>query len=223
MYKIEMHLHTSHSSPCGKEDADTIARLYAEAGFAGIVVTDHFFNYTCSQWSWNIPFTDFFPVFTEGYHRLCEAAQPYGLKIYRGAEVRFNTSTDDYLLYNYPDELLQDPGAVFTMGLEKFYPLCRKAGAILVQAHPFRGKCVPADPRFIDGAEVYNLKARGDSHNDLALKFAAENPHFIRLSGSDFHQAEDTGRGGIITSELPENDSALAALLRSGNYRLIGE
>ena len=25
MYKIEMHLHTSHSGPCGKVDADTIA------------------------------------------------------------------------------------------------------------------------------------------------------------------------------------------------------
>ena len=223
MYQIEMHLHTSHSSPCGKEDAATIARLYAQAGFAGIAVTDHFFNYTCSPWSWNIPFPEFFPIFTEGYRQLQEAAQPYGLKIYRGAEVRFNTSSDDYLLYNYPDELLQDPEAIFNMGLEKFYGMCKECGAILVQAHPFRGKCVPADPRFIDGAEVYNLKARGDSHNDLALKFAAENPHFIRLSGSDFHHAEDTGRGGIITSTLPENDAELALLLRSGNYTLIGE
>lgn len=222
MYKIEMHLHTIHSSPCGHVDADTIARLYAEAGYAGIAVTDHYFNYTCSQWSWNIPFSEFFKKFTEGYELLREAAKPYGLKIYRGAEVRFNVSTDDYLLYHYPDELLQDPEAVFNMGLENFYPLCQQAGAVLVQAHPYRGKCTPADPRFLDGVEVYNLKARSDSaSNDLALGFAEENPQLLRLSGSDFHNPEDAGRGGIIAPYLPENDAQLAQLLRSGNFEPI--
>lgn len=223
MYQIEMHLHTCHSSPCGHVDADNIARLYAEAGFAGIAVTDHFFNYTCSKWSWNVPFSEYFKVFTEGYHRLCQAAEPYGLKIYRGAEVRFNGSSDDYLLYHYPDALLQDPEAVFQMGLERFYKLCRQSGAVLVQAHPFRGSCQPADPHLIDGVEVYNRKARGDSHNELAFAFAEENPHFIRLSGSDFHNPEDTARGGIIAPYLPHDDEAFAALLKSGDYRLIGE
>ncbi len=47
MYKIETHLHTCHSSPCRKVDADTVARLYVQAGSAGTVVADHFFHYTC--------------------------------------------------------------------------------------------------------------------------------------------------------------------------------
>lgn len=220
MYKIETHLHTCHSSPCGKVDADTIARLYAQAGCAGIIVTDHFFRYTCSKWCWNIPTEDFFQVFIEGYHRLCRAAEPYGLKIYKGAEVRFDGSTNDYLLYNYPDDLLQDPEAVFTMGLEKFYGLCQQCGAVLAQAHPFRGKCTPADPRFLDGVEVYNLKARGDDCNSPALAFADENPQLFRLSGSDFHHEDDTARGGILTQRLPENEAELAALLRQGDYTL---
>lgn len=221
MYKIETHLHTCHSSPCGKVDADAIAHQYAEAGFSGIIVTDHFFRYTCSQWAWNIAYEDFFGVFMEGYHRLCRAAEPYGLRIYKGAEVRFDGSTNDYLLYNYPDSLLQDPDSVFSMGLEAFYPLCRDAGALLIQAHPFRGKCTTADPRFVDGIEVLNMNPRAANQNHLAQEFAKQNPQFIQLCGSDYHRQEDVGCGGIAMQTLPENEAELVALLRQGIHTLL--
>ena len=220
MYKIETHLHTCHSSPCGKVDAETIVRLYGEAGFSGIVVTDHFFRYTCSPHCWNIDPKDFFPVFIEGYRRMCQAAKPYGLRIYKGAEVRFDGSSNDYLLYNYPDELLEDAAAVFTMGPEKFYSLCQQCGAVFMQAHPFRNNCTQTAPAWLDGIEVYNENPRTDSHNESALAFADRNPTLIRLSGSDFHRPEDTAQGGIITDILPENEAALAALLRRGEYTL---
>lgn len=221
MYKIETHLHTCHSSPCGKVDADTIARLYAEAGFQGIVVTDHFFHYTCRPHCWNIPYEDYFKVFIEGYYRLKKAAEPYGLTIYKGAEVRFDESFNDYLLFNFPDELLQDPLAVFSMGLENFSPLCRQAGALLVQAHPFRDKNTPADPRFLDGIELRNENPRAANHNDLTITYAAEHPDLLHLCGSDFHRTEDAGCGGIVTNILPKDEQELADLLRQKQYTLL--
>lgn len=221
MYKIETHLHTSHSSPCGKVEAETIARLYAEAGFHGIVVTDHYFHYTCRPHCWNIPYRDYFKVFIEGYHRLFKAAEPYGLKIYKGAEVRFDENFNDYLLLNYPDSLLQDPEAIFTMGLEKFSPLVRQAGALLIQAHPFRDKNTPADPALVDGYEVKNASPRAANHNELTAEFIAQHPGKLQLCGSDFHRVEDTGCGGILTEILPENEAALATLLRAENYTLL--
>lgn len=220
MYKIETHLHTSHSSPCGKVEAEEIVRLYHEKRFSGIIVTDHFFRYTCKPHCWDIPYNKFFDVFMEGYRQLCRAAQPYGIKVYKGAEVRFDENVNDYLLLNYPDSLLQDPDSVFAMGLEKFYPICREAGALLIQAHPFRGNCQPADPRFIDGIEVVNANPRATNNNDLAQNFLRENPELITLCGSDFHRPEDTGAGGILTKTLPKNEAELAAILRSGNYQL---
>jgi predicted metal-dependent phosphoesterase TrpH len=221
MYKIETHLHTSHSSPCGKVDADTIARLYAEAGFHGILVTDHFFHYTCRPHCWNIPYQDYFKVFIEGYHRLCKAAEPYGLKIYRGAEVRFDENFNDYLLLDYPDELLSDPLSVFSMGLEKFSPLCRQTGALLIQAHPFRDKNTPADPALVDGYEVKNASPRAANNNHLTAEFIAQHPDKLQLCGSDFHRVEDVGCGGIVTDSLPENTHRLAQLLRSKAYTLL--
>ena len=221
MYKIETHLHTCHSSPCGKVDADTIVRLYAEAGFHGIVATDHYFHYTCRPHCWNIPYGEYFKVFMEGYHQLCKAAEPYGLKIYKGAEIRFDESTNDYLLYHFPDELLHDPEAIFAMGLEAFSPLCRKAGALLIQAHPFREKCTVADPSLVDGYEVKNANPRAANNNELTAEFMAEHPLKLQLCGSDFHRREDVGCGGIGCDILPENEEALVQLLRSCAYTLL--
>jgi predicted metal-dependent phosphoesterase TrpH len=221
MYKIETHLHTCHSSPCGKVDADTIVRLYAEAGFHGIIATDHYFHYTCRPHCWNIPYSEFFKLFLEGYHQLCKAAEPYGLKIYKGAEVRFDESTNDYLMYNFPDSLLQDPEAVFAMGVEKFSPLCRESGALLIQAHPFRSKCTVVDPKFVDGYEVKNANPRATNNNELTAEFLAQHPNKLQLCGSDFHWPEDVGCGGIKIDFLPENEEALVQILRSGAYSLL--
>ena len=217
MYKIETHLHTCHSSPCGKVDADTICRLYAEAGYAGIAVTDHFFRYTCSPHAWDVPYDRFFGVFLEGYRQMCKAAVPYGLKIYKGAEVRFDGSVNDYLLYGFPDDLLQDPDTVFSMGLERFSKLSRDAGALLVQAHPHRAKCTAADPCLVDGYEVRNR----NNDNDLTQALAAQHPGLVQLCGSDFHRPEHACWGGIQSDTLPEDDAALLRLLRSGAYHLL--
>ena len=41
-YKLDLHVHTSETSPCGKIAARELVRLYKEAGYDGIVITDHF-------------------------------------------------------------------------------------------------------------------------------------------------------------------------------------
>ena len=82
---------------------------------------------------------------------------------------------------------------------------------------PYYEKCTVADPRLVDGYEVRNR----NNQNDLTQEFADRHPQLIRLRGSDFHREEHTGWGGILTDTLPENDTELAALLRSGNYQLL--
>ena len=42
MALIELHLHTSESSPCGRVPAKKGMTMYREAGYDGVVVTDHF-------------------------------------------------------------------------------------------------------------------------------------------------------------------------------------
>ena len=175
MYKIETHLHTTYISHCGWLGAQAIMKAYAAAGYAAICVTDHY-NRECFDYA-EIDLTT--PGsktvdFLLGYRRLKREAERYGIRVYEGAELRFDESDNDYLLYGFHHDLLADPDAVMRSGLERFVSAYRADGALLVQAHPFRKKCSPAPAEWLDGIEVLNLNPRHDSRNDLALEYAQE-------------------------------------------------
>lgn len=223
MFKIEMHLHTRDSSACGQLTAEEIVSGYLAAGYSGLVLTDHYNRDTFSYLNvdLNAP-TDKLGAFLTGYRNLVKAGEKRGLKIYRGAEVRFDGSWNDYLLYGYSDELLQDPEAVFTMGVEAFYRQVCADGALLIHAHPYRNGGEPTPAAALDGVEVLNANHHHDNRNDLALKFAREN-NLLETGGSDCHVASHIGKSGILVEKLPESDRELVALLRSKNYELIGK
>ena len=224
MYKIELHLHTKYSSGCGQLDEKEIISAYKTAGYHGIVVTDHFSRDTFQMKNIDpaAP-VDRLTPYLEGYHKMKEEGEEQGIVIYRGAELRFDGSYNDYLFYNYPDELLQDPEKLFTMGLDKFIQLSRPTGALLIQAHPFRTMCEPADVQYLDGVEITNMHPWHENRNPLAKALADTDPRLIRTGGSDCHATDHIGRGGILSETLPQNDAELAALLRSGNYTIIEE
>ena len=221
MYKIETHLHTTHSSKCGWLDAATLTEAYRAAGYDGIIVTDHFNRTTFEYLKVDLTSdTDKVRSFLGGYDRMAEEGAKRGLRIYKGAELRFDECENDYLLFGWPDELLADPEAVFRMGVAAFAPLARAAGAVIVQAHPYRWGCTPAIACYLDGVAVANRNPRHENHNDRAAEYAKQFG-LLGLCGSDCHQPPDIGLGGILTEELPEDSDAMAALIRSGAYTLI--
>lgn len=226
MYKIETHVHALYSSTCSILSAEEIVDRYIDAGFSAIVMTDHYNTRTTwypehehgTKWG---RIENFF----KGYELAREYGARKGLKVYKGAEIRFHESVNDYLLYNYEDELLADPDWLFEAGLKNFSPIARSAGALLIQAHPCRctssPPCQPAPLELLDGIEVYNACKRHDSQNNKAMALAASDSRLIRIAGSDCHRPEDVGGGGILSDTLPADEAELAALLRSGDYSLI--
>lgn len=224
MYKIELHMHTRYGSDCGQMDEKALVDGYLKAGYGAVVVTDHFcrdsFDYMGIKPRDKAACLE---RFLEGYRRVAAEGAARGLKVYRGAEVRFDGSMNDYLLLGYSDGLLCDPEKVFSMGLEAFSRLVRAEGALLIQAHPFRAMCTPADHRFLDGVEVRNMHPGHNSRNDMALEYAKRWQGLIRTSGSDCHESHHLGRGGIAAEHLPEDEKALVDLLRSGEYELLGQ
>ncbi|MDO4491991.1 MAG: PHP domain-containing protein [Lachnospiraceae bacterium] len=221
MYKIETHLHTTYISKCGWLGAAPLIKYYAEAGYSAICVTDHY-NRTCFEYA-GIDLEaegDKIEAFLEGVKRLKAEAAKHGIRIYEGAELRFDENENDYLLYGFHHELLADPDAVIRGGLAEFAPKYRADGALMVQAHPFRKKCTPADPALLDGVEVLNLNPRHDNSNGEALAFARRN-NLIITAGSDCHRPEDIALTGIMSETLPEDSFEFAELLRSGNYTLM--
>ena len=223
MYKIETHLHTKHTSKCGWLEAPALAEGYRAAGYAAIAVTDHYNRTTFEYLGIDLSSgADKLRAFLTGYDRMREEGAKRGLRIYRGAELRFDECDNDYLLYDWPDELLADPEAVFRMGIAAFAPLARAAGALLIQAHPYRKACTPAIACYLDGVEVCNLNPRHENYNARAEEYAQQF-RLLQTGGSDCHRTEDVAAGGILSETLPEDTRAFAALIRSGNYAIIGK
>lgn len=221
MFKIETHLHTCHSSACGQMTAREIVDAYLEAGYSGLILTDHYNRDTFRYLNVDTKLPgNHLAAFLTGYRELARIGEKRGLKIYRGAEVRFDGSWNDYLLYGYSDGLLQDPEAVFTMGVELFYERVKADGALLIHAHPYRNGGEPTIAAALDGVEVLNSNHHHDNRNDLALVFARQHG-LLETSGSDCHESAHVGKGGILVEYLPENDAELVSLLRSRKYELI--
>ena len=221
-YKIETHLHTPAISPCGVLTPQELVEGYLKAGFSAITVTDHYHADAFRHAGIDPAGEGTFQAFMEGYRQVCRAAEGTPLRVYYGAELRFRGCGNDYLLYGFPHELLAKPEEVWAMGIVRFSELAREAGALLIQAHPYRAYCLPVDPYLIDGVEGVNRHDVHANHNDMAVAYGRR--YGLRITGgSDCHHPADVGRGGIEADWLPEDSMDLARLLRAGDYRILGD
>ena len=221
MYKIETHLHTKHSSKCGWLDSEALIAGYKAAGYDAIIVTDHYNRTTFEYLGVDLASQENkVRRFLEGYYRMAEEGEKQGIRVFKGAELRFDECENDYLLYGYRDDLLSDPEEVFRAGIAAFSPFARAQGALIVQAHPYRKKCTPAIACYLDGVEVRNLNPRHENYNERAEEYA-EQFGLLRLAGSDCHRMEDIAITGIFSAELPDSSFSMARLIRSRRYSLI--
>lgn len=211
-YKIEMHVHTSEGSGCSQLTAEEEVRLYKEHGYAGMVITDHFGHGVCS-----LSVKDWL----KGYQNALRAGTKHGIKVYFGFEWRLSGGCNDYLVYGADPSFPEKYPNLPEFSLPQFKEIAEQHQLVVIQAHPFRPG-IKQDPiAFVDGYEVYNGgRGNAGSRNDLALAYWREQGG-LALSGSDCHSVDQIGSGGIITNDLPEDEAALAELLKQRDYQLI--
>ena len=218
-YIYETHCHTDESSGCGRIPGEEVGRLYKEAGYSGIVITDHFNSHTyrasgCETWE---QFVDYNMI---GYL----AAKKYedeNFIVMHGIEIRFENDNDnDYLVFGITREwLLAHPFIYDLDDYDDFYKLAHADGLVVFQAHPFRDNITVANPNYLDGIEVFNGNVRHQSRCEIALSWAYKYSLRI-LSGSDFHEIEDFARGGIVTSRKVNNMDDFKKLLLDNDYSI---
>ncbi len=220
-YRYDLHVHTSEVSPCGKIPGRLLAELYKDAGYAGIVITDHF----CPEFVTGLgglAWPDKVERFMAGYREAEARGAEIGLDVFFGLEMRFAGVWKDYLVYGPDAAFLAAHPDLAEIDLARFRELSAAPGYLVFQAHPFRSEVGPADPRLLDGVEVYNGNPRHDSQNHLAWRFAEENG-LRMIAGSDCHQLEDVGRSGIEVRERLASQAELIRILREERTgRLIG-
>ena len=216
--KIEMHCHTSETSPCGSVPAAAAVREYARAGYGAVVITDHFNRYVLESFPGSP--REKVGRYLRGFETAREAGEREGVAVLLGAESCLAGGPEDFLLYGIGRDFLYEYPRLYDMTQEEVYRACHDYGALLFQAHPCRIPCAPRDPAFLDGVEAYNGNCRHHNHNPNAAAFARR--HSLPISsGSDYHEYEDLARGGLLLPDPVSTNAELLAALRSGGYALI--
>ncbi len=215
-YRIELHAHTRPASPCSEVVPKELVKTYHELGYDAVVVTNHFVKWIFREQTKE----EALEGYLKDYEDTCLAAEKYGLKVYLGAEVRFEEYLNDYLVYGVNREILSACYDYFDEGVEAFRREVPLNDSVFIQAHPFRKDMTPVEPEILDGIEVFNMHPGHNSAVGLAAKYARENNFGIITAGSDYHH-KDRGHEGVSalrTKYLPEDGFELAKLLKSGDY-----
>lgn len=212
-YLYDCHVHTAETSWCGRVPAGEMAQLYKQAGYTGIVITDHYFKEYFEampeDWSWEAKIEHYLTGYREAYRE----GQRIGLEVLLGMELRFHNRIEDYLVYGLTPEFLVEHPHLYDHTVESFIHFSRTHNLLIIQAHPFRTGQEPAPADCLDGVEVYNGNSGHDSRNHLALDYA-EKHGLIQVSGSDAHRVVEVGAGGIWIDKVVHTSMELADYLR---------
>lgn len=222
-YIYETHMHTSEGSACGRNTAAEMTRAYAEAGYTGIIITDHFF-YGNTAVDRSLSWEQWVEGYCLGYEHAREEGEKYGLQVFFGWESGYQGT--EFLIYGLDKEWLLSHPEIKDATVEEQYRLVHRDGGIVVHAHPFREASYIAEirlfPDYVDAVEGINAAHSGRTkmchghpeYNDRAMAYAAE--HNLPLTaGSDQHTVEMIGGGMVFSRKLQDiHDFARAVMGR---------
>jgi histidinol phosphatase-like PHP family hydrolase len=221
MYMYETHMHTHPVSACAVNSPEEMVRYYKSKGYAGVIITDHFFNGNngCPK---NAPWEEKVKSFMNAYERAKNEGDKCDLDVFFGLEYSYNGT--DFLVYGLDEDfLLKNPG-FDSLDMNGFSAAVRGAGAYLAQAHPYRAawwieKPEPAHPSLIDGIEVHNA-SMDNKTNKRALQFA-EKHGLAKQSGTDAHSTSSKRPSGIALQKRAENIFDIINAIKNGNVTLL--
>ena len=196
-YLYETHMHTCLASACGKSTGKEHVRFYKDAGYTGIIMTDHFFGGNTAI-DRSLPWKKRIDLFWRGYEDAKEEGEKTGLDVFFGLEQ--NYTGDEYLIYGLTKEYMKAHPEMEHWTRRQQLEEVHRAGGCVIQAHPFRIRgymnSIQVGTRFCDGIEAAN---RGNEPLDDARAYRmgmAE--HLVMTAGSDNHLSPIPDPYGVV-------------------------
>lgn len=222
MYRYDLHIHTAECDLAATVPAAEIVRMYHDEGYNGLVITDHCFSIFFDWFGEELAGKSHKEIterWLRGYYEARNEGEKLGMTVLPGAEVRFDGTINDYLVYGLTEDFFYNaPQMNRLKNLGELLAVLPE-DVCVVQAHPFRVNMTVIDPAPLFGIEAYNGGTemyRNHLAKDLALHYGKP-----MTSGSDFHHKSHLARGGIMTRTKIETPADLVALLKNGAYSLI--
>ena len=216
-------MHTSEASRCGNASGAELVRAYQEAGFHGVVVTDHFFNgNSCAKpyhrWQKKVD------ILLKGYTAALRAGEALGVAVLLGWEYTYEGG--DFLTYGLSEGFLRDQPDLCDISLEEYVRRVRAAGGLVSQAHPYRKAWYlpgPVRKRWdvVDAFEVINgSHTAADRHWDERALRKARKHKLLETAGSDAHALSGAATASVCFDEAFVTPEDFLAAIRSRKGRL---
>jgi hypothetical protein len=225
----ETHTHTREGSACASWSAIESVRAHKEAGFTGIIVTNHFY-YGNTSVDRRLPWKEWAAAFCSGYRIAKEEGDRVGLQVFFGWEAGYQGT--EFLIYGLDEQWLLSHPEIKDATVEEQYRLVKKSGGMVVQAHPFRKEAYIPEirlyPDYVDAVEAVNTChscPKSDSHynpgcNARAIAYAGEN-NLPMTSGSDTHRIPLLDGGMLFGRKLIDIHDFIKAVLNKEPYKLL--
>lgn len=216
---VETHIHTSEVSSCGHIPGAEVARVYADAGYDAIAITDHYHSFFFEKREG--PWPRRLDQYLAGYRAAREAGETLGIAVILGIELKFVGTPNDYLVFGPDEEFLLENPALNERAPEEVRRLVDSIGGLISVAHPFRPNMGPVDTGFVHAVEVVNGHPNHPSENPRALSFARE--HGLPMTaGSDAHFPEGVATARMAFPSEVRDGVGLASAVREGNFEIEG-
>ena len=218
-YLYETHCHGAQCSRCAHSTSAELVRAYHAAGYAGLVLTDHFVTGNTAV-DRTAPWSEQMRQYYDAYLEAKQVGDSLDFDVIFGIE--HACEGFEFLCYGIDLDFLLAYPDIPVLPLEEFVERLHEYGGVVIQAHPFRyapaGTPLPLE--ILDGLEVYNAANHAEgNHNAMAAAPADK----IRTSGGDIHLASDArvGQAGIRLPYRVVDSKAFAAALRSREHKLL--
>lgn len=216
MFKTEAHLHTRPVSSCGKLTPVEQVRLFKEAGYDTIIISDHFSRGHFKKMGEDLTFEQCVDRLCDAYVEAKAEGDKVGLTVLFSVELSFHKN--HYLLYGVTREMLKLREDIFDIDIDELYAHLKAHGVTIIQAHSHRaGKCIP-HPDHVDGFEI-NCCLRKENFNEKTMTLAKECGKPLTI-GSDCHRPEDVGVSATLTEEKIDSIEKYLELMRAGKLIL---
>lgn len=205
-FVYETHLHTNQGSACGNNTGREMAIAHKEAGYTGIIVTDHFY-YGNTAVDRDLCWEDWVHEYCSGYRDAKKAGDEIGLDVFFGWEAGYHGP--EFLVYGLDEEWLVKHPEIKDATVKEQYELVHTDGGIVFQAHPYREEWyidgVKLYPDDVDGIEVFNASNKltdGEDLFNIRAKEYALKHNFPTTAGSDVHSIKTLGAGVAFDRRL---------------------
>jgi predicted metal-dependent phosphoesterase TrpH len=141
---------------------------------------------------------DPFEEYVRAYRELKKHGEKLGLDVWFGAEVCLEKEDSrEFLLYGITEDFILTNRDILDWDQRKLYEEAHKAGAIVVQSHPYRSYTSLGDLNLLDGIEAYNYHPNHTQPSDEFVAFAKSTGKIV-TSASDFHFRGGENKGGML-------------------------